>query len=440
VTLRRAAWTVWLPLLALCGPAAAQDSAFVLVDRVAAVVGNVVIPVSRVEEEVNVFRQQGGQIPTDSLQLLELKRRLLGNLINEELLYQAATRDTSVRVTEQEVQQAVDAAMREIRGQFGTEMEFERQLRAANFGSVEEYRRWLTEQQRRELIRGQYLQQLQQRRELEPLQPTEEELRAYYEQTKEQQPPRPATVTFRQIVVPSDPDSAALTEAFRLADSLKGALRDGAEFALVARQYSEDPGSREQGGDLGWVRRGMLVREFEDVAFRLRPGVVSEPVQSAFGFHLIRVDRRQPGEVMVRHILIVPTITEADRARARLVADSVAAALRAGAPLDSLTDLYHDFAGQEQPLIEEFPRDRLPAEYQAPLLARQPGDVIGPLMLDRGDSRPKYAVLVYEDARPEGTFSYEDLRDRLRQSLAEQNAMERLMRSLRESTYIEIRL
>jgi peptidyl-prolyl cis-trans isomerase SurA len=439
VSVLRAACVALLSLAMLSTPAAAQDSAFVLVDRVAAIVGDVVIPMSRVEEEVNVFRQQGGEVPTDSLQLLELKRSLLGNLINAELLYQAAVRDTTVQVTEPDVQQAVDEAIREIRGQFGSQQEFEEQLRAANFGSVEEYRRWLGEQQRRELMRAQYMQMLQQRGEIEPLQPTEEELRAFYEETKDQQPERPATVTFRQVVVRSEPDSLALRDGFRRADSIKVALRDGADFDLLARQFSDDPGSREQGGNLGWVRRGMLVSEFENVAFRIRPGTISEPVQSVFGFHIIRVDRRQPGEVMVRHILIAPGITEADRARARAVAESVAEALRAGAPLDSLTDVYHDFAGQEQALIDDFPQDRLPAEYQAPLQFRQSGDVIGPLMLDRGDGRPKYAVLVYQGSRPAGAFSYEDMRDRLRQSLAEQNAMERLLGSLRGATYTEIR-
>jgi peptidyl-prolyl cis-trans isomerase SurA len=183
------------------------------------------------------------------------------------------------------------------------------------------------------------MQRLRERGELEPLQPTEEEMHAFYERTKAQQPQRPATLTFRQIVIRSDPDTAALRVAFRLADSIKVALRDGADFDLTARQFSDDPGSGERGGDLGWVRRGMLVTEFEAVAFRLRPGVISEPVRSVFGFHIIRVDRRQPGEVMVRHILIAPTITEADRARARARADSVLQALRDGAPVDSLTTL-----------------------------------------------------------------------------------------------------
>jgi peptidyl-prolyl cis-trans isomerase SurA len=371
VRVTRVAWLVLALALVRYAPAEAQDSAFVLVDRVAAVVGDVVIPMTRVDEELNVFRQQGGEVPTDSAQLLQLKRELLDNLVSQELLVQAAMRDTMVVVTDQDVQQSVERALGEIRGQFGSDTEFERQLSAANFGSLDEYRRWLTEQQRRELLRRQYMQRLRERGELEPLQPTEEEMRAFYERTKAQQPQRPATLTFRQIVIRSDPDTAALRVAFRLADSIKVALRDGADFDLTARQFSDDPGSKERGGDLGWVRRGDLVTEFESVAFRLRPGVISEPVRSVFGFHIIRVDRRQPGEVMVRHILIAPAITEADRARGRATADSVLQALRDGAPVDSLTTLYHDRAGQEQALVEDFPQDRLPPEYQAPLEGRQ---------------------------------------------------------------------
>ena len=69
-----------------------------------------------------------------------------------------------------------------------------------------------------------------------------------------------------------------------------------------------------------------------------------------------------------------------------------------------------------------------------------PGDVIGPVLLDVGDGRPKYTVIRVGDVRPEGEFSFEDVRERLRSMLADQNAMERYLRGLREATYIEVRL
>ncbi len=66
--------------------------------------------------------------------------------------------------------------------------------------------------------------------------------------------------------------------------------------------------------------------------------------------------------------------------------------------------------------------------------------MLGPVLLDLGDGRPKYAAIRFEEARPEGLFSFDDLRDQLRNMLAEQNAMQRYLESLRSSTYIEIRL
>jgi peptidyl-prolyl cis-trans isomerase SurA len=428
--------TVPAPLLAQ-----GTDTTFALVDRIAAVVGNSVIPYSRVEEELNVFRQQGGQVPEDPAGQRQLQLDILQQLIDQELLLQAAAGDTNVVVSEQEVQQEVDRVVRQVRAQFGSEFEFTQQLQLAGFGSADEYRRWLSEQTRRDMTRRGYLDQLRQQGELVPLPPTEAELREFYEATRDQQPRRPATVSFRQVVVRSEADSAE-TEAARLtADSLVYLLREeDVDFGSLARAHSDDPGSAEQGGELGWVRRGRLVPEFERVAFTIEVGKISDPVKTVFGFHVIQVARRQPSEVMVRHILIAPEVTEADRDRAFETAQEVGAALRAGASIDSLVRLYHDRAGQEQSLVEDFPQGELPDEYQSRLNFAQPGDVLGPITLERGDNRPKFAVMILDEKRAEGQFSFEDLRDQMRIRLSEQNAMERLLRTLRESTYVEIRL
>jgi peptidyl-prolyl cis-trans isomerase SurA len=372
---------------------------------------------------------------------MELRGQILEQLINQELLVQAALRDTMIRVAEPEVQAAVERGVREVRGQFASELEFRRQLESSNFGSPEEYRRWLTDQQRRELLRNQLLQMLRETGRLTPLAPTEAELREFFEESRAQQPTRPATISFRQIVVRAQGDSAALAVAAALADSLVQELRENdADFGSLARAYSSDPGSREQDGNLGWVRRGHLVPAFERVAFTIQPGRISDPVHTVFGYHIILVDRRQPSEVMVRHILIAPDVTDADRARARALADEMAQALRDGASYDSLATLHHDHAGQEQPLVEDFPEEQLPDEYKEQLVSAESGDILGPIELDRGDGRPKYSVVIVQERRPEGQFSFEDLRDQMRGRLAEQNAMDRLIRMLMESTYVEIRM
>jgi len=421
---------------------AQPDTGFTEVDRIVAVVGQTAIPMSRVLEEVNTRRQQGFQIPNDSALLAGFLRSVLSDLVDQELMLQAAQHDTTVVVSEQEVQNAVDRAMGQVRSSYPSQLDFERDLKGVGFGTIDEYRQYLSEQQRRELTIQQFVQRLQERGELDPLAPTEAELRAYFEQMRSQLSKRPAQVSFRQIVIRPQGDSAAIALAYQLADSLARAIRAGADFETVARRYSQDPGTAEQGGELGWMRRGFLDPAFERVAFdpRMRPGVISPPVQTVYGFHLIQVERREPAEVQVRHILIVPELTDEDMSRAMARADSVAEALRRGASFDSLSSLYHDEAGQEQTLVENYPRSELPETYRNAFETASVGDVIGPILLEEPGRPSLYAVVVFDAARPEGENSFEDVRDELRSRLATQNAMDRYLRTLKRAIYVDIRM
>ncbi len=419
------------------GPSDAQEAQYVEVDRILAVVGTVPITASRIQEEIQLYRSQGGEVPTDSAGLRAFEKNVLEQLISNEILVQAALRDTAVKVTDQEVQAATDQAMREIRDQFLSSLDYERQLREAGFGSSEEYRLWLQEQKRRELLRGMLLQVAQQRGELTPLAPTERELRAYFEETRGQRDQRPARVTFRQIVVRPQPDSAAEIAALLRVDSLYDLLDDGADFATLAQQASDDEGSRERGGELGWVRRGVLVPEFENVAFRLRPGPVSPPVRSPFGYHLIKVDRSEPAEVFVRHILVSPEITDADIAAARTKAEELRELIRRGVSFDSLLREHHDRL--EESLADGFPRDQLPEAYQATLEGAEPGDVLGPIELPGQEVSVKFAVLLFLESRAAGEVTFEELRDQIRSAVAEEKAMGSYLEALRARTYVDVR-
>lgn len=88
----------------------------------------------------------------------------------------------------------------------------------------------------------------------------------------------------------SDDDERSEEEARALAQSLKERLDDGEDFAALAREYSDDPGSARQGGDLGWIEPDVMMPEFEDALYDLQPEDVSEPVETEFGWHLIRLD------------------------------------------------------------------------------------------------------------------------------------------------------
>ncbi|NOY44268.1 MAG: hypothetical protein GXP50_02260 [Deltaproteobacteria bacterium] len=103
------------------------------------------------------------------------------------------------------------------------------------------------------------------------------------------------------LKVPPNADEAKEKEVREKIEKLRQQILDGADFAELAKKYSEDPGSKDRGGDLGYFERGKMVPEFEKVAFELEPGQVSEPVKTAFGYHLILVEdhrqaRQQPLE------------------------------------------------------------------------------------------------------------------------------------------------
>ncbi len=425
--------------LLLANPVTAQEVLRVPVDRIVAVVGETPIPYSRIIEAENTLRFQGRQIPYgDPEAYRALQRTLLEGLVDDELMVQAAERDTMVVVADEDVQSAVEETLQGLRTQYRSTTEFNNELQQVGFKSVEDYRAYLAAQQRREMLQSGLLQQLRMIGELQPLPPTEAEMREMFEATRGQFQERPATVSYRQIVVPTKADTAAMRVAYMRADSVRQRLLAGEDFAALARELSDDEGTKHQGGNLGWVRRGRgLVREFEEVAFTIRPGFYSIPVITPFGVHIIEVQRSEPASVQVRHILISPGFTDEDKAIARAEADSVKGLIEAGFPFDSLVTVYHDRT--EERTLDNIPRDRLPPDFQQALAGALPGQIIGPIEIER-NSRTLYAVVIFQRERPAGPATFEDVRDALRNQIGEQNAIQRYIEVLRSATYIDIRL
>ncbi len=434
-----------LGLLAACAvtAAAAQQPARSeqSLDRIVAIVGTRPILASQIEEEMVQQQAQGQPLPTDSAGLGALRRQVLDRLIELEILVQQAERDTSIKVTDQEVLDQVEQTYQNVRKQFSSENDFRDQIRQARFGSVEEWRRWLAEEQRRQLYAQRLIEAQRQKGKLRPIPPTDAQMREFWEQNKDQQPKRPATVSFRQIVIKPAPDSGARIRALQRAESLVVQLRHGGDFAAAAKQFSGDSASAAQGGELGWFRRGVMVKEFEDVAFRIRPGEIAGPVETAYGFHIINVERTQPAEILARHILIMPAISAAQIAIARRRADSLHDALARGgvrASFDSLAKIYAD--PQEPKLAEEAPLTDLPPEYQK-VVASDTTVGLKPVIVEGADTpRPKFVVFEVTARHDAGELSFEDVKLRIRQSLGDQLAIRHFVDQLRRQIYVDIRL
>lgn len=422
-------------------PLAAQGEEDPTIDRIVAVVGTAAITNSQVEEEL--FARQGAglvKLPEDPILLARLKRQFVDTLIADELLFQEAATDTTIKISAQEVSDAVDKVMRDSRRSFRSDADFQRELRAAGFQNVEEWRRHLFDQQRRTLTIGRFRENLTNEGKLAPKNPTEKEIRAYYDANRDILPPVPGTVSIRQMVVASTPSPAALAATRAVADSIIRELRAGADFAVAARRFSQDPGSAAQGGSLGWMRPDAFVREFADAVQTLPRGTISEPVVTSFGVHIIQVERQAPTEVLARHILLVPEMDAARAEAAKGLAERIRAMVVAGASFDSLQRIYHD-PGEEKE-IRGFPIPQLLPSYVEPLANLGVGE-LSPVFALSPEGTPgggKWAFVRLLDRTEPGPPSFDLIKEGIRRELGRQMGESAYLDGLKRKTYIDIRL
>jgi peptidyl-prolyl cis-trans isomerase SurA len=406
------------------------------VDRVVAVVGDQVILWSDVMNSINQQRASGLQLPPDSAGQALLAKDALTALVDEEILVQKAHL-LKIEVTPDEVNRSVDDQVKRVRGQFQTEDEYRTEIKNAGFGTPEEYRRTLYEQFYRRAMQQRVFEEL--RKTAIGRNVSEAEINDAFQKNKSALQAAPATVTFRQVVVAPKASIEARKKAKAKADTILAEIKKGGDFELIAKRESMDPGSKAQGGDLGWNRRGAMVPEFERMMFQLQPGQISPVIETAFGFHIIKVDRVQAAEVKARHILISPVIDSADVAAAKKEAELVATQLRAGASFDSVVAKHHDPA-EEKGILQPFVRDSLPASYGTALAGKKAGDVIDPFELVSPRGASKFAVVQLVTVNEAGHYDEAEVKSRIREQLVAEKATRSLLDDLRKQTFVAIRL
>lgn len=166
--------------------------------------------------------------------------------------------------------------------------------------------------------------------------PTQEQLEELYAQEKHRYP-RFERVQLEVAVWSRNPSGADREWAQKQAVDLRNQIAAGADFAELAEQYTMDASGSSTGGDLGWFGKGAMVAPFEAAAFALKPGEVSAPVETQFGFHIIKLEERRPSEtdktqeeIHARHILIKPVVSQSTVDSILHVAQDFALAVRSG--------------------------------------------------------------------------------------------------------------
>ena len=408
-------------------------------DRIVAIVGDVVITQSNLQERIIQKKQDALTIPTDTALFREFIKNTVSELVDEELILQKA-KELKIEVPDADVASTVDKQVKEIRKRFSSEAEFKAELAKAGYGTPEEFRRFrLTEIKRNETI-TRTIKKLREEGKIVPANVTDTDVSEAYDRAKGSLPKREPAVTWRQIIVTPHANHDAEERARQHAESLLVELKAGADFEKLAKRESADDASKDNGGDLGWNRRGKMVAEFDRVMFALQPGELSPVIKTAFGFHIIRVDSKNPSEVKARHILIAPRIDSLDVARAHVEADSVRKLWLAGVSFDTLARKHHDFpGGEETSLLTPFPRAQLPAAYQEAFANKLPKDIIVFRIAGRGNIPAKFVVAQLASVEEGGDLTLTEVKERFRSRLAEEGGIKHLMDTLRKAMYVSIR-
>ncbi len=410
-----------------------------LVDRIVAVVGDSIVLYSEIMEQMGRMQAAGFEIPLDDPQAVgQIERQVLSEMVDQLVLLQAAARDTLMAVSDEQVEMTFEDAWADQLQRFGGS---EGELREAveQMGmSLAQYRGSMRDEIRRSLLLQRFMQD--QRRQSRPVLVEESEIREVFEQERQRFGQRPATLSFRQIFLQPTASDEAREAARERAEEILEMLRDGDRFSDLAQRFSDDPGSRQQGGDLGWYRRGDgLVEEFEDAAFGLREGQTSGVVMSPFGAHIIRVERVRGAERKIHHILIAAEPDQADEERARDRAREIAQRLRDGASFQEFEDEGARFGLPDSVTVARDQLEQFPQTLASALRGALQGEVVGPVEFPLGQG-VVFAVVRMDEIRDAGEFQFEDVRDQIRANLQEQRIEERIVGRLRESTYIDIRL
>ena len=277
------------------------------IDGIAAIVGENIILKSDVSQVVGMTAlQRGLDVSKDRAVLEKLQGDVLGSLIDQKVILEMAKLD-SIEVAEKDVESALDQQIDTFIMRAGTEEMAETMLGQ----SLNDFRREYWYDMRDRLITEQYQQQL-----IMSVNINRESVVAFFTNYRDSLPMFPVTMKIRHLLVRIKPSEKNRLDAEKKIKTIRERILSGESFSDLAEIYSADPGSKNNGGSLGYIRRNQMVKDFETVAFTQEINNLSEPVETSFGFHILETTEKSGEKIKVRHILISPAITEEDETNA----------------------------------------------------------------------------------------------------------------------------
>jgi len=428
VSLGRMVFLLIWSFLLLSGLSSAQQ----VLDRIVAVVGNQIILESELKMELDLYVSQMRIELTSESQKSQLEGELLEQMINNKLLLIAAQKDTLIEVTSKEVEETVKEQMRRVKSEFSEET-FQAQLKAEGLTESELKKKY------REQIRNQMMTDRLVASKLSKVSVSNREVKDFYQTYKDSIPDQPEAVKLSHILLEIKTSQETKDSLKRKAETVLELAKKGKDFAQLASSYSDDPTGKE-GGDLGFFKKGDMIPKFEEVAFALKPGEISNIVETELGYHIIKVDEKKDNNVRARHILILVRASKKDSLRVKELADSIYHRLLEGADFGELakefsTDEESKKLGGE---LGWYPVDQMTPEFMEGVKGIEISKISPPL-----ESQFGVHILKVLDRRVQRKLTLEDDRDAIKDMVRRKKTNElvaKWVEKMRQDTYVEIRL
>jgi peptidyl-prolyl cis-trans isomerase SurA len=408
-----------------------------VVDKIVAVVGSEIIMQSDVVANVIMAaqRERRQSMPTER----DFKAAL-DYLINERLVMTRAIEDSLV-ASEEEINERIDFQVQNMRAQFGSEKRIEEVYGMPLVKIKREFR---------DEVRKQILTEKISQQKFASVKTTPRDVQDFFVQYKDSIPKMPPQYDLYHIVKNVDASTVAKERTLALAQRVRDSVVLLGKFADFAKRYSDDPGSKGSGGELGTVNRGNFIAEFEKVAYSLQPNEISLPVETPFGYHVIQLIAKQENSITTRHILFKIGQTTEDADRTKKFLDSIRTViLKADSGKGDMFEQYAKAFSDDtetKPFGGSLGRieiSKLPAEMKTRVESLPDGGISAPESFNAPSStKSAYHILWRKKFIPEHSISLADDYKRVEQLASGQKRAklyESWMQDLRKTMYWEMK-
>ncbi len=410
-------------MLLLCMAALSAE----LVDKIVAKVGTDIILLSDLQKQLAQMQQAKVLTPeTDPLDVLN-------DLVAQKLMIQKA-KELDIKVDESRVKKMADQYLKQIKARYPSDTVFNAELKKSKLTEadlVKYYVDMLTESSLTE--------QLVDRQITAQITVNEQEMQDFYEATKDTLAVKPVSWNLGMIMREIGPSQAAKDEKLTLLRSIKNRLNNGEDFATLAAENSDCP-SKEVGGDLGFFTKGQMVKPFEEAAFALDLGEISEIIETQFGYHIIKLEEIRGNEIRTRHILKVLSASAADSLAERNLMDEISSRFAKGEKLAALAKQYSmdPESANDSGSLGEFSEQDMPPLFASQIMAAPVGQLT-PVLENEG----LLYLFIRTEEFPPRIFSYEEVKDQVQKMIftkKQMDAYDKWISELKKESYVQITL